>query len=175
MIFTNTPIDPSVLPQAEKLTYQPLAPAWLKTSYISIVIFFFILLVPVMVLSLTKGGKYTGLYLIPLVWLLWLLFSLWLTKMDYQYRGYSLREKDILYRKGVLFKSMTAIPFNRVQHVEIKQGPIARYFGLHTLAVYTAGGESSDLSIPGLEGDMAQQLKTFIIQKTTTADEQDDV
>jgi uncharacterized protein len=175
MIFTNTPIDPSLLPQAEVLTYQPLAPAWLKTSYISIVIFFVFLLVPVILLTLARGDKYAGLYLIPLVWLLWLLLSLWLTKRDYQYRGYSLREKDILYRKGVLFKSTTAIPFNRVQHVEIKQGPIERYFGLHTLAVYTAGGESSDLSIPGLEGNTAQQLKTFIIQKTTTADERNDV
>jgi uncharacterized protein len=175
MIFSNTPIDPSVLPQAEPLAYQALAPAWLKTSYISIVIFFVFLLIPVMILPLTKGGKYAGLYLIPVFWLLWFLISLWLTKKDFHYRGYSLRERDILYRRGVLFKSTTAIPFNRVQHVEIKQGPIARYFGLHTLVLYTAGGESSDLSIPGLEGDTAQQLKTFVIQKTTATDEQNDI
>ncbi|MFT6019654.1 MAG: membrane protein YdbS with pleckstrin-like domain [Saprospiraceae bacterium] len=171
MIFTNTTIDISQLPQIETVSYEPLAPAWLKSSYIGTVIFFTFLLIPTLILPFAQGGEHPILYGIPVFWLLWLLLSLWLTKKDYKIRGYSLREKDIIYRKGVLFKSATVIPFNRVQHVEIKQGPIARYFGLHTLTVYTAGGESSDLSIPGLSGETAPQLKEYIIQKTTTTND----
>ncbi len=171
MIFTNSTIDISELPQIEQVNYEPLAPAWLKTSYIGTVIFFIFLLIPTLILPVFQGDEHSFLYGIPVIWLLWLLLSLWLTKKDYKIRGYSLREKDIIYRKGVLYKSTTVIPFNRVQHVEIKQGPIARYFGLHTLAIYTAGGESSDLSIPGLSGDTAQQLKEFIIQKTTVTND----
>jgi len=167
MIFTNTAIDVSQLPQVQEVDYQALAPAWLKSSYIGTFIFFAFLLIPTLVLPIAQGDEHSFLYVIPVVWFLWLLFSLWLTKKDYKIRGYALREKDIIYRKGVLFKSTIVIPFNRVQHVEVKQGPIERYFGLHTLAIYTAGGESSDLSIPGLSGETAQQMKEFIVQKTT--------
>ncbi|MEO1438705.1 MAG: PH domain-containing protein [Bacteroidota bacterium] len=62
-----------------------------------------------------------------------------------------------------MFRKITTIPFNRVQHCEIKQGPIERLFNLKTLEVYTAGGATSDLKIPGLPDDRAQELKDFII------------
>lgn len=171
MIFSNTPVDISLLPKVEELNFQQLDKAWLKSTYIGIGIFFTFLLVPTFILPLFQGGEHPALFIIPVVWLIWLLLVIWLTQKDYKIRGYSLREKDILFRKGVIFKSTTAIPFNRVQHVEIKQGPIERYFELYTLQIYTAGGESSDLSIPGLQGETAQQMKTFIIQKTTATNE----
>jgi membrane protein YdbS with pleckstrin-like domain len=44
--------------------------------------------------------------------------------------GYAIREKDITYQSGWLWKSMTTIPFNRVQHCDIRQGLIDRQFGL---------------------------------------------
>ncbi len=176
MIFSNTPILVEQLPQVELVDYRPLAPAWLKASYIGTTIFFTFLFLLTLPVVIALGGRVPVLYALPLLWVLLLLWSLWLTRKDFGYRGYGLRQKDIIYRKGVIFQSTTAIPFNRVQHVEIKQGPIARYFGLHTLEVYTAGGESSDLSIPGLEGDTAQRLKTYIIHQTTEpADEQPDL
>jgi len=78
----------------------------------------------------------------------------------------------VIHRKGVLFKSTTTIPFNRVQHCEISQGPIQRMFNLHTLEIFTAGGGKSDLAIPGLEGDTAQQIKEFIVKKTAIAEEE---
>ena len=78
----------------------------------------------------------------------------------------------MIHRKGVLFKSTTTIPFNRVQHCEISQGPIQRMFNLHTLEIFTAGGGKSDLAIPGLEGDTAQQIKEFIVKKTAIAEEE---
>ena len=175
MIFSNTSINIEELPKVEEVEFHRLAPAWLTVSYIGTALFFSILLIPVLVLVLTRAWEHPVLYILPVVWLLWLLLSVWLTRKEFRIRGYSLREKDIIYRKGVLFRSITAVPFNRVQHVEIKQDPISRFFGLHKLEVYTAGGESSDLSIPGLAGDIAQQLKTFIIHQTTATDEQADL
>jgi uncharacterized membrane protein YdbT with pleckstrin-like domain len=89
-----------------------------------------------------------------------------LTKLGYNIRGYILRERDLLHRRGVIFKTITSIPFNRVQHCEVSQGPIQRFFGLNTLQVFTAGGSNSDLSIPGLKGEQAQKIKEFILKKT---------
>jgi membrane protein YdbS with pleckstrin-like domain len=88
--------------------------------------------------------------------------------IGYRKRSYALRELDLTYRKGWLFYSITTIPFNRIQHTDVSQGPIERQFALCTLSIYTAGGSTSDLSIPGLEQDEAQQLRDFIAKKAAT-------
>ena len=169
MIFENKQIDLEQLPQIETVDYLPLDRAYLKVSYIGNAIFFaFLLIGPLISIVIIDQAEYSFLkILIPSIWLFLMLFSFWITSVGFKLKGYALRDKDILYSRGILFRSVTAIPFNRVQHCEIKEGPIERYFGLKTLEVYTAGGESSDLSIPGLRGESAQQLKTFIVKNTS--------
>lgn len=88
--------------------------------------------------------------------------TLFLKIIGFKKRKYAVREKDISYKKGVLFRSLTTVPFNRVQHVEIDQGPVARYFGLVSLSVFTAGDSSDDLKVPGLLKEEAEQIKEFI-------------
>lgn len=85
----------------------------------------------------------------------------------YPRRSYALRERDITYKKGWLFFSTTTIPFNRIQHSEVAQGPLERSYKLSTLKIYTAGGSSSDLSVPGLEAEEAQKLRDFIAKKAS--------
>ncbi len=168
MIFKNREIDLDHLPKIETTEFQQLAKSYLQVSYIGNAIFFFVLLMGIGVFSLTIGSS-RGQMLVKgllLLWLIWAAFSFILVKKGYDIRGYILREKDIIHRRGVIFKSLTTIPFNRVQHCEINQGPIQRLFNLHTLQIFTAGGSNSDLSIPGLLGETAQQIKEFIIKKT---------
>lgn len=88
--------------------------------------------------------------------------------IGYRKRSYALRERDLTYKKGWIFSTMITIPFNRIQHTEISRGPIERKFDLSTLKIYTAGGSTSDLSIPGLETDEAEQLKEFVAKKAAT-------
>lgn len=85
--------------------------------------------------------------------------------IGYRKRSYALRQNDLTYRKGWLFYSITTVPFNRIQHTEVSQGPLERKYELCTLNLYTAGGSTSDLSIPGLEQDEAQQLRDYIAKK----------
>jgi len=80
-------------------------------------------------------------------------------------RGYALRDKDILFHKGVIWRSVTAVPFNRIQHVETSSTPMDRRYGLATLQLFTAGGSSGDLKIDGLGKDIAEQLRVFILDK----------
>ncbi|HEY3385534.1 MAG TPA: PH domain-containing protein, partial [Saprospiraceae bacterium] len=75
-------------------------------------------------------------------------------------------EKDITYKSGWLWKSMVTVPFNRVQHCDLRQGLLDRRFGLSKLTIYTAGGQSTDLMIPGLLPETAEKLKTFILAST---------
>ena len=169
MIFQNSQIEVRHLPSIDEIQFQRLDPAHVKVKYIANTIFFLIMLAVVIYLTYSYPFisehprlKY-GLFIFVGVWAL---IAFVLTKMGYDIEGYALREKDIVHIKGVINRKQTAIPFNRVQHCEIKAGPIQRYFKLKTLEVYTAGGHSSDLSIDGLRGDDAQVLKDFIIKTT---------
>ncbi len=92
-------------------------------------------------------------------------FNFYAINRGYRKRSYALREKDITYKKGWIFRTILTIPFNRIQHTEVSQGPLERKYELCTLKIYTAGGATSDLSIPGLEQDEAQQLRDYISKK----------
>jgi len=91
---------------------------------------------------------------------------------SYDYQGYAIRDKDIIYKTGIFFRSSLIIPFNRIQHCEIEQGPIDRLFGLAELSLFTAGGSGSDLKIPGLAQDRANSLKNYITNKVAQDEEE---
>ena len=78
-------------------------------------------------------------------------------------KQYALREHDLNYQSGLIFRSMLSQPILRIQHIEIKRGPIERKAGLATLQVFSAGGVSHTFNIPGLEHDKAISLRQFIL------------
>lgn len=125
MIFENTPIDISQLPQAEAVTFRPPAPAYLQVNYIGNFIFFGFMALPLLI-WVFFGPSTLIKYPVLILFMIWFLLSMWLVDKNYKWQGYALREKDILFRKGYIFRKTTAIPFNRVQHCEIRQGPIER-------------------------------------------------
>jgi membrane protein YdbS with pleckstrin-like domain len=79
--------------------------------------------------------------------------------------GYALRENDVLVRSGVLFRRWTSIPFQRIQHLDTRQGPIERMLGLSRLQIYTASGLSADGSIPGLAQHTADDLRDLLSKR----------
>lgn len=76
---------------------------------------------------------------------------------------YALREQDLLLSKGWIFRKKVCQPILRVQHVELKRGPVDRMAGLADLQVFSAGGASHTFSIPGLPEETAEQLRQFIL------------
>jgi membrane protein YdbS with pleckstrin-like domain len=58
------------------------------------------------------------------------------------------------------------LPFNRVQHAEVSNGPLQRKYGLATLKFFTAGGSSVDLKIDGLHKERAEKMRSFIMEKS---------
>ena len=78
-------------------------------------------------------------------------------------KQYALREHDLNYQSGLLFKSLVSQPILRIQHIEIKRGPIERKYDLATLQVFSAGGISYTFTIPGLEHENAIQLRQFVL------------
>ena len=90
------------------------------------------------------------------------IYTIFIKIIGFKRRKFLVREKDISYKKGVFYKKITTVPFNRIQHVEIDQGPISRFFNLASLSVFTAGDSSDDLKVNGLLKDEAQQIKEYI-------------
>jgi membrane protein YdbS with pleckstrin-like domain len=88
----------------------------------------------------------------------------WLNYARDLVRSYALRELDLHYTSGLFFRKVVSQPITRIQHIELKRGPIERKVGLATLQVFSAGGEMHTFQIPGLPVDTAQQLRQFILQ-----------
>ncbi|WP_438863554.1 PH domain-containing protein [Neptunicella sp.] len=164
--FSNQPIASDELPQVEQQTYEPLADNAPWESFWSATIFNSILLAGVAILLVVANIPFTllvklGLLLVVLV----MAFSYWHTFASHKYKGVRLREQDILFKKGMFWRSVTIVPFNRIQHLETHRSPIERKLGLASLKFYTAGGAGADLKVSGLEVQRAEQIKYKVLQK----------
>jgi uncharacterized protein len=80
-----------------------------------------------------------------------------LPPVRYRLWAYEIRERDLYTARGGLFVTRTLIPFDRIQFVETRQGPLDRVFGLHQLVVYTAAGRAG--RIPGLGDEEATSVR----------------
>ena len=72
--------------------------------------------------------------------------------------GYVERDDDLYITHGVLFRSLIAVPYGRMQLVEVDTGPLQRAFGLATVTLITAAA-TTDATIPGLTADEATRLR----------------
>ena len=170
-LFTNVQLDLQSLPSAEQLNMVPLEPAYKTVRYISGAIVAGITsLIAWMIVFIEPRTWPLGFYVAGLVsaWGIWYVIY---SGISFDYMGYALREKDISFKSGYLWRSMTTVPFNRVQHCDFKQGLLDRRFGLSRLTIYTAGGQNTDLVIPGLLPETAERLKAYILQSTEQSTE----
>ncbi len=78
---------------------------------------------------------------------------------------YAVREHDLLVQSGVLFRRWSSVPLSRIQHVDTRQGPLERMFGLQRLLVYTAAGVSADGVIPALTDHEAQRIRDVLSRR----------
>jgi membrane protein YdbS with pleckstrin-like domain len=87
-----------------------------------------------------------------------LVIRLVLVERTWRSWGYVEREDDLYITHGVLFRSLVAVPYGRMQLVEVASGPLERAFGLATVTMKTASAETN-ASIPGLIPDEASRLR----------------
>lgn len=122
----------------------------------------------------------TGVALLPLVftqflgwwgWPLWLCYllpaamlalNLWLTvlvRRQVLALGYSERQDHLLVRQGLMFRSVTAIPYGRIQYVDVTSGPILNAMNLADVEVRTA---ANSVTVPGLDRAVAENLREVL-------------
>jgi len=76
--------------------------------------------------------------------------------------GYQLRADDLLFRRGLAWQRFVAVPYGRMQLVDINRGPLARALGLSELRFVTAAA-SSTVVIPGITHEEAEALRDQLV------------
>lgn len=96
------------------------------------------------------------------------LISLALIPFRYNYFRYEITDDDIIFQKGYIFRSITYVPINRIQHIETEQGPFLRQDNLMELLIHTA---ATTHKIAGLLVDDTLKLRAQIIEKMKEAEQ----
>ena len=81
--------------------------------------------------------------------------------------AYRLREDDLLFRRGIMFQRQVAVPYGRMQLVDITRGPVARALGLADLKFVTAAA-STAVTVPGLPMEEADRLRDELVALAET-------
>lgn len=165
MLYENLEIAPSELPDVLATEFNAHPKRYLKFRFISMAIVF--LLIATGLVITWMSGNSTVAIIVTSIWAVFLLLFIIFEINAFPRRGYLVRERDVSYRSGLIFRDVVTVPFNRIQHSEVSHGPIARMMNLATLKIYTAGGSSSDLSIHGLDPSEAEKIKDWITTKTS--------
>lgn len=80
----------------------------------------------------------------------------------YRSWGYEVTDDELHIQSGIWVCRRTVVPFGRVQHIDVGQGPVERRYDLGTLTLHTAGTRSAAVALPGLEMPEAERMRDEI-------------
>jgi len=86
-------------------------------------------------------------------------FGLWLGLKQYRHTFWRLDDDGLAVRRGRLWQRETRVPASRVQHLDLKHGPLQRGRALATLIVHTAGTRHGAVTVPNLDSADAERLR----------------
>ncbi len=149
----------------------PLDGSWHQISprYVTQQLLFGVLTLAVLIAGTVVAG-------INLGWWTWLaggvlilleLISLIILPRQARALGYMLRDDDVVFRRGILWQRFIAVPYGRLQLVDILQGPIDRAFGIAKLKMITAAA-TTNVTIDGLTFEAAEALRDTLIAVAET-------
>jgi membrane protein YdbS with pleckstrin-like domain len=95
---------------------------------------------------------------VPAAMLVLALWRLVLIPRQVRAIGYAERDEDLLVRGGIFFQRTMAVPYGRMQYVDIAVGPVERALGLCTLKLHTAS-PGTNARVPGLPAAEGARLR----------------
>lgn len=163
-MFDNLQINTDDLPKIQNIQYECIHRDYIKVIGLNVFLVFLLLF------TATFINFHFNDEMINLVNPLYVYIVLgvfFIVQLAYYYasffkRKFALRQQDITYKKGLFYKSILTVPFNRIQHIEIDEGLFSRIFNLASINIYTAGANNLDLAIKGISKKKAVKIKEFI-------------
>lgn len=163
--FTNEKIDTTQLPRYEAVALTALHPNYWKELLVARGLLVLALTIA-LVLALIFIEEFIDYRWIAAAgFVVFVVLLLLITNITYKKKAYAFRNHDVIFRSGIIATNTMVIPYNRVQHVALHEGWIARFFGLAKIEIFTAGGMSSDLEIPGIAKEEAENIKQLLMGK----------
>lgn len=97
--------------------------------------------------------------------------GLWRGARQYAAFGWRLDADGLAVRRGTLWQSETRVPATRVQHLDVKRGPLQRRREVSTLIVHTAGTRQSTVTVPHLDAADAERLRDALSRQIDDVDD----
>mgnify|MGYP001943794274 CR=1 FL=1 len=135
--------------------WNPVSPRLITVRMVTAVVFLGLPTLAALIVAVIIGG---WVWIAPAGFALLLAWALWLIPRQVRAIGYAEQEEDLAIRKGVMFKSLTLVPYGRMQYVDVSAGPIARKMKIAQVQLHTASA-GTDASIPGLPQEEAARLR----------------
>jgi uncharacterized membrane protein YdbT with pleckstrin-like domain len=101
-----------------------------------------------------------------------LVFSLAVLRLDYEMRWYILSDRSLRIREGVVSVREKTITFANIQNLSIRQNPLQRLLGLSDVQVTTAGGGAA---AQGPHGKVGESMHEAYFRGVDNAEEIRDV
>lgn len=163
--FSNNTIDTLQLPQYQDAELTPIHPLYMNVVWVNIAIVY-------LIMAAAAGAAFYFIEESRQFWIhtaiaytIFLVLTIIIQVISYRNKGFAFREHDVIYRSGAISITTAIIPYNRIQHVAEHEGVVSRWLGLSSIEVFTAGGNSSDITIPGLEKTHALAVKRLLVSK----------
>jgi uncharacterized protein len=163
--FTNETIDTTQLPKLEEVEFSLLHPNYWKIILIVCVTFFFVIGSGAGLVLYFNQGIFPFIIELSVAYAVLFLLVVFFSRVSFKKKGFAFRNHDVLFRHGIIATNTLVIPYNRVQHVALHEGLLSRYFGLARIEIFTAGGSSSDIQIPGIAKEQAENIKQLLMGK----------
>ncbi|MDF2492206.1 MAG: hypothetical protein K0Q58_784 [Microbacterium sp.] len=126
-----------------------------------------IVLIAAAALVVTALSSSAWVWIPASVLLVILVVTLAITPRQVRSFGYRLRDDDLVLRRGILFQRVVAVPYGRMQLVDITHGPLDRAFGIAQLKLVTAAATTA-VVLPGLTQTGAEELRDTLIAVAET-------
>jgi uncharacterized protein len=126
----------------------PLNPAYVTTTRIASALGLLPFVIGAGVLEIAQLMP-AGTFIVPVL-IVYAFMAFVVPARKYRHWGYATGTDRLRVVRGCMFYRDTIVPFGRIQHIDVEQGPIDRRYGLATLTVHTAGNHNSTVALPGL-------------------------
>ena len=171
-MFSNAQIDLDTLPSIGDVDLKPISKDYLKIIIINRLVFYSVIIIALFVAkSILPYGQFHEVfwYILTACGLVFL-FNFSIAILAFKKRKYAIRERDVIYSKGLVVNSISAVPISRIQHIEISRTWLDRSFNLATLKIFTAGESGIDLRIEGLDHNEAKKINDFLSKRVNGTD-----
>ena len=143
---------------------QPLERGQLNVMRLTGVIGFVVATIAVAIPSwaLSHSWEWLSVWAAPLAVALAGVWSTLLARRRWARWGWAWTGRELHVASGWLIQSHTIVPAARVQHIDVTQGPVQRMFGVATLVLHTAGTANSEVDLPGISRETAEEIRDAI-------------